>query len=64
MEFPTIPQTLLLYHSFRGRLASTKALSSLLMSLLQVALPLHNDPLGESAKPNSIEFDQPGKSFA
>ena len=64
MEFPTIPQTLLLYHSFRGRLASTKELSSLLMSLLQVALPLHNDPLGESAKPNSIEFDQPGKSFA
>ena len=52
MEFPTIPQTLLLYHSFRGRLASTKE------------LPLHNDPLGESAKPNSIEFDQPGKSFA
>ena len=54
MSFPTIPQTMLLYHSFRGRLAGTKELWSLLMSLLQVGLPLHNDPLFESVKPNSI----------
>jgi hypothetical protein len=54
MSFPTIPQTMLLYHSFRGRLAGTKELWSLLMSLLQVGLPLQNDPLFESVKPNSI----------